>query len=125
MRTARLLTVLGGLPCQRECALLGGLLCRGGVFLAEEGGGSALQGVCPPGGLPYGKRQTLMLTECRMTDTCKNITFARFATRAVKIKPIQTDFHFQSGNQAFLYHSKFSTLSKITCPSALPLNGII
>ena len=71
----------GGLPWQWGSALVGGLpwqgVCLGkGVCLPRHAGIWAE----PP---PFNDR---------MTDACKNITFAGFATRAVKTSQITTKF---------------------------------
>ena len=62
--------LLGGVSASRRCLLPGGVCSRGGGLLP---GGHLLRG----GGVSqHAPRQTLPVN--RMTDRCKNITFANF-----------------------------------------------
>ena len=85
---------------QREGGVVqGGRCCPEGGGVVQRKGGVVQRGRCCPGGevlsrggcCPEGgvvQRGEVLSTPLpqnyRMTDTCKNITFARFATRAVK-----------------------------------------
>ena len=116
MRNASLLPVSSSMHCSREggrCTCPGGVPGWGVVYLPRGGvpawgvpawGCTCRGGTCP-GTAP---------APCGQTDTCKNITFAKFLLRAVKLLKawkIMKSCHFKKrGTFHFMHYYVYFTV---------------
>ena len=92
------------------------------TFDPGQGGGGGKAGRCCPGGREVGVVRGVLSTpppHVGQTDACENITFARFATRAVKIRNLFTS---KEGNPRILccITCKFSALREDSISEGSP-----